>query len=239
MLKSVTFWLVTNVQSDLRHVKACIMTQCKVNLPCPPWLYFTSIFWKDHPLPSHSDRTREASRIPALLPLCPSSPKARSLYLLTISCVHLYSQGLIAACLDFYTYSPPPPALPSFHSPKCCHSPFPQLQGSPCESCLNMSMVPIALRRKPERGFPLMVPCHPLRYSFPSCVGPASTPSAHLECLSPAWLISFILMFQDLTRAPESSEEPRPPTPLCGLGWGFPYACLHYATKRTGLWWAT
>ena len=39
-------------------------------------------------------------------------------------------------------------------------------------------------------------------------MGPASTPSAHLECLSPAWLLSFILMFQDLTQAYESSEEP-------------------------------
>lgn len=49
-----------------------------------------------------------------------------------------------------------------------------------------MSLVPIALRREPERESPLMAPCHPLRYErVPSSVGPASTPSAHSECLSP------------------------------------------------------
>lgn len=230
MLKSVTFWLVTNVQDDLRHVNACIMTQhkwtrrarhgCTSRGSCEKTILFQVV-------------KTEPGRHQEFLPCYPrlSSPRARSLHLLTISCVHLYSQGLIAACLDFCTYSAPPPALPSFHSPKCCHSPFPQLQGSPCESCLNMSMLPSALRRKPERESPLMAPCHPLRYSFPSCLGPASTPSAHLECLSPAWLISFVLMFQDLTH--------HPPNPLCGPGWGFPYACLHYATKHTGLWWAT
>ena len=120
--------------------------------------------------------------------------------------------------------SPPPPALPSYHSPNYCHSPFPHLRGSPCESCLNRSVVPIALRRKPERESPLTVPCrHQVFFPFlsGSCFHAFCPLRMPFPCLAP-------LIYSHVSRLDSGIRVKwgaRPPHPLRRSGLGFPL-CL-------------
>lgn len=90
-------------------------------------------------------------------------------------------------------------------------------KADPVSPHLNVSVVPVAPRRKPERlhwthESPSLVAVIPLIFPFPS------TASAHLEWLSPASLIWSILVFQDSIQASP---------PLCG-------AWLPWPTQQSG-----
>lgn len=204
-MRSVTFWLVTNVQSDLMYVKSRTEWQYKGNSACLPNLHFSSTLWKDRPLLSHQDQNQGGTDNSfSFTPVSLQSPKqCHFTSLLSIVFIHSPRPSLLPAWISVCT---------ALHFLPCLYSILPTVvivlylncKDDHVSPCLNVSVVPIALRRKPEHHLSMSLHCLSLvilTYSFPSLVGPASMSSAHLEDFSPAWLILLTLMFQDSTQA--------------------------------------
>lgn len=156
--------------------------------------------WKDHLLLSHQNKTREVLTVPSPLPLGPSSRQSKVIlppYYLFI--IHILKLSLLPAWISVHT---------AFLFPPCLHSSvlagatvlFLNRKGDGERPSFNVSVLPWPFRGNLGARWTwvsILCPLSSLTSSFPSQVGPGFHAFCLLGCLSPAWLSSWLLVFQD------------------------------------------
>lgn len=218
------------------------MAQYKVNSSCLLNLCFIISCKKTIPHLGHQDRTRESSTVPFPLPLYLSGYQSKVIlplcYLLHSS-IFLVSHHFLPGFLLSYLLLV---CLQSVLSAAVMVL-FLNCKGDHFRPRLNMSVVPVALRRKSEHlGWtrvsiicPLSAPLtHPSPYLVVPCFHspcPLRMPFLCFTCL-----ISF---FTTQLKHCLLCEDHGCHNPHSSLGWCFPHFCCSNSIKHSGLWLAT